>query len=189
MANPSVLVLAVAIVLALTGATRREVPIEQAALQRFHQAVNDYVALHRRLERGLPPLQISSEWKDIRLAVEARAAVIRDARRDAQLGDIFDTEVSEVFRARIQASLQNNGYNINDVAADLNEEVQPDAERPVVNGRFAWALGAAMPPCILSVLPRLPEELQYWLVGYDLVLVDLDADLVVDLLPHALPGE
>ena len=44
-----------------------------------------------------------------------------------------------------------------------------------------------MPPDILHVLPPLPDELQYRLVDRDLVLIDMHADLVVDILPGALP--
>jgi hypothetical protein len=41
--------------------------------------------------------------------------------------------------------------------------------------------------CLLDVLPALPEGLQFRFVARDLVLVDIDADLVVDVLPDALP--
>jgi hypothetical protein len=44
-----------------------------------------------------------------------------------------------------------------------------------------------MPGCLLEVLPALPQGLQYRLVGRDLILLDLDANLVVDILPEALP--
>jgi len=37
------------------------------------------------------------------------------------------------------------------------------------------------------VLPELPEELQFRFVERDLVLVDIDADLVIDVLPDAVP--
>jgi hypothetical protein len=43
------------------------------------------------------------------------------------------------------------------------------------------------PAVILEALPPLPEELQYRFVGPTLVLLDVHADLVVDILPNALP--
>jgi len=43
-------------------------------------------------------------------------------------------------------------------------------------------------PALLAALPALPEELEYRFVGWDLVLVDTHADLVVDILKDALPG-
>jgi len=39
------------------------------------------------------------------------------------------------------------------------------------------------------VLPALPPELQYRMVGRDLVLVDVHASLIVDILPQALADE
>ena len=40
------------------------------------------------------------------------------------------------------------------------------------------------PPVLAAVLPR---ELQYRFVARDLVLVDVEATLVVDVLPNAFP--
>jgi hypothetical protein len=57
---------------------------------------------------------------------------------------------------------------------------------PVVNGRFPWLRGAGMWLCVLNALPSVPEELQYRIVGRDLVLVDVHANLVVDSLRDAL---
>jgi hypothetical protein len=39
----------------------------------------------------------------------------------------------------------------------------------------------------LDVLPELPEELEYRFAGRDLVLIDIHAELVVDVLRRALP--
>jgi len=40
---------------------------------------------------------------------------------------------------------------------------------------------------LLEALPPLPVELQYRFIGRDLLLVDVEADLVIDILPNALP--
>jgi hypothetical protein len=42
-------------------------------------------------------------------------------------------------------------------------------------------------PALLQVLPPLPRELEYRFVDRDLVLIDIHADLVVDILKEALP--
>jgi hypothetical protein len=44
-----------------------------------------------------------------------------------------------------------------------------------------------MPAAVIAALPELPPELQYRFVGADLVLVDIGAGLVVDVLRGALP--
>ena len=43
------------------------------------------------------------------------------------------------------------------------------------------------PPSLLRNLPKLPPELEYRVVGRALVLRDTGANLIVDLLPNALP--
>ena len=43
-----------------------------------------------------------------------------------------------------------------------------------------------VPPCVLAALPELPQELQYRFLGRDLLLVDIGANLIVDILPAAV---
>jgi hypothetical protein len=43
------------------------------------------------------------------------------------------------------------------------------------------------PPTLMLKLPELPPELVYRFVGHDLILRDIKAELVVDLIPNALP--
>jgi hypothetical protein len=43
------------------------------------------------------------------------------------------------------------------------------------------------PPSLLQNLPKLPPELEYRVVGKALVLRDVNANLIVDFLPNALP--
>ena len=145
--------------LAPADAHGRQTPFEDVVLRRFHQAVNEYVSLHRDLERSLPRLQVTSDPQQICQAVDARAAAIRAARPAARVGDIFDPEVGELLRVRIQNVLAEHGVLVSDVLADVNEEAPVDAPWPVVNGRFPWARGARMPVDILGVLPPLPSEL------------------------------
>ena len=45
------------------------------------------------------------------------------------------------------------------------------------------------PPTLLANLPKLPAELEYRIVDRELVLLDTKANLIVDLLPNALPGD
>ena len=45
-----------------------------------------------------------------------------------------------------------------------------------------------MPVNVLCQLPSLPTELEYRFVNRDIVLWDVHADLVVDIIPNALPA-
>jgi hypothetical protein len=44
-----------------------------------------------------------------------------------------------------------------------------------------------VPPTLLQVFPKLPDEVVYRVVVSDLVLLDLKANLVVDLIPGIIP--
>jgi len=70
----------------------------------------------------------------------------------------------------------------------LNEERMPGTPKPRVNEAFPWTVGSAMWSTLLAALPPLPAELQYRFFDRDLVLIDIHADLVVDIVEGALPS-
>jgi hypothetical protein len=162
--------------------------VDGAVLLRFEQATHEYVALHREAARDLPPLQISPDGLAIHQAIEARAAAIRRARADARIGDILTVDLGTIFRSRIRRAFELRGQAAAVVLAQMSEAGE-EGQPPIVNGRFSWRSAVPTPPCVLAVLPALPEQLQYRFVGLDLVLLDIDANLIVDILPIAIePG-
>jgi hypothetical protein len=172
-------------VLAAGRAPSEQDSVEQDVERRFLAAVENYLTLCRRLEQDLPPLEPSSDANVIQLTVEARADAIRRARSTALAGDIFDPAVAEAFRRRVRRSFAGRDRAV----ARLHDEMSEHGEhwRPaVVNGRFSWQTAAATPLFVLAALPALPAELQYRFVGHDLVLVDITANLIVDILPDAI---
>ena len=155
-------------------------------LRAFEQSIDEYMNVRAAIERDLPRLEISGDASRIHAAVAARAEAIRRARAGARQGALFNAGVAVVFRARIQQIFAGRP----DAVADLLDEMQEDGEpwsRPVVNGPFSWRTAVGTPPSIVAALPPLPDDLQYRFVGADLVLVDVDANLVLDILPDALP--
>jgi hypothetical protein len=161
---------------------------EELVLTEFDARVDQYVALHRRLERSLPPEQMFDDWEEMSVARDGLADAIRDARPNAKRGDIFSPGFREVVAKRVDETLAGADYDLATVLAAINDEVRPDARPVKVNGRFRWEeVGAAMWPALLRVLPTLPRELEYRFVNRDLVLIDVHAGLVVDILKEALP--
>lgn len=176
------------LLIAAVGSSAQTVPVtDDEAVQQFQQAADEYVLMHRYLERHLPPLTVTADVATLRQGIEAMAAAIRFARADAQQGDLFSPDVSEVLRYRIARSLQRQGLTPFDVRADQLADTGP-VGAPVlkVNGAFPWVLAAGMNPAVLQALPPLPPELQYRMVRTDLVLIDVHADLIVDILPYAI---
>jgi hypothetical protein len=132
--------------------------MEERALGDFNLRVNQYVRLHRRLERALPPEQMFDDPEDMFAAAEALRSAILDARPNARPGSVFTPAVADIFVRRLTAVIPRNG-------------VTP-----------------ALWPILIDALPPLPDELQYRFEDRDLVLLDVHADLVVDVLRNALPS-
>jgi hypothetical protein len=162
-----------------------QIGVGQESERRFLHSVEAYITLCRQLERQLPPLEVTGDPRRIHIAAEARAAAIRRARARARIGDIFNPGVTELFRERIREGFAARA----NAAAELLDEMNEDGEgwQPaVVNGPFSWRTAVATPPYVLAALPDLPGELQYRFVGPDLVLVDIVANSIIDVLPEAL---
>jgi hypothetical protein len=186
MIGHSLTILAALFVLAATPAGAAGPGQQAAALHQFKTAVQDYTALHRQLEQRLPPPRVTANAPDVFESSDALAATLQAARVNAREGDIFTADVARYLRNRISETLTARGFLPEDVVAASLEEADPAAPVPEVNGRFPWGRGAVMWPCILDALPRLPAELQYRIIGRDLVLVDTHAELVVDILRNAI---
>jgi hypothetical protein len=157
------------------------------SIQAFVEATREYAALHRRLEGNLPKLEVTSNPDTILRVVEQMRAALQNARLNASPGEFFTEAVAEELRGRIADALAASDLTAADVReAEAHDGVDPAMVPLQVNGRFQWIYATAMFPCVLNALPQLPPELQYRIVGNTLVLIDIHASLIVDLLPYAL---
>ena len=157
------------------------------AIATFENATHDYALMHRRLERPIGSIEFGTPVPEINRIMQELAAAIRAERIDARQGDLFTPAVGHVLGARINHALLEYRYTAEDVrAAGRVDGVDYQRVRLQVNDTFPWILAAAMFPCVIAALPPLPPELQYRFVGDDLVLIDVHASLIVDILPYAL---
>jgi hypothetical protein len=156
-----------------------------ALLAEFHNRVEEYVALHRLLEGQVPTLEVSDDPKEIQAAIEALQKKLRQARATARQGDIFTAEVAQLFRRLIREVFP-EGETLR-LLSMIAEEMPKALIRPRVNASYpAGASLSVMPTKLLLVFPPLPEELQYRFVGRDLILWDVHANLVVDVVQNAI---
>lgn len=158
---------------------------EIVAVQAFEDRVGQYVLQHRLLESTVPPLQPTRDVRQIDMAVQALAVRIRLARAGARQGDLITPEVGLVFRRRIATCLTPVEWAA--VLAENAEEAEGEASG-LLRVNIAWpepAVFGFVPPQMLAALPRLPDELQYRIIGNALVLWDHHANLIVDFLPDA----
>ena len=151
----------------------------------FAARVAAYVTLHREAERGVPPQRLFTNPAEGQAAVAAMAEAIRARRPDAREGDLFTVDSGRAIRRLVRTTLGATGIEGRDLYGDDQMALEPE-QVPVVNGAFPWGASAALPPSLLHALPPLPDELQYRFVGADLVLVDVHASLVVDILRDVL---
>ena len=158
---------------------------DRQALRGFTDAVDKYMALRHHLERHWPPLDVTDDPRQIHVAVEARRTAIVRARADARTGDFFNAAVSDLFRSRIARVFATRRDDVASLLSEMREDGEPWS-RAVVNSAFVWRTAAATPPSVLTVLPALPPSLQYRFVGPDLVLVDIDASVILDVVSDVL---
>jgi hypothetical protein len=156
----------------------------EPALRQFNQSVADYMALRNRLRSEVAGPVKNSTSSQVNNASDALAAGIQRARQNAAAGAIFTPAISAVFKKRIADAIRDD--NLTAVLADIDDEKALRLE-PKVHLRLpVSAQMATMPASLLKVLPNLPKELEYRIVGRYLILRDVDASMILDYIPAAV---
>ena len=153
----------------------------------FADRIQAYVNMQKGLEASLPALKPTKDVAQIVEHQHALARKIADARRNARQGDIFTHEVTEWFRKIIRSEFQ--GSQGKHARQTIRQDDPSKAiVRLHVNDVFPEGMSlTTTPPTLLVKLPELPQELAYRFVGRDLTLIDIEARLIVDLIPNAIP--
>jgi len=172
---------------AVVIARSQEIDTERAAaLRMFEHRTTQYAAVHQQLEGLLPPLTPSTDARALKLHGARLAAAIKASRPDAEEGDIFTPAVSRAFRGLILEALKGRDAEL--LLRERFEENPPiEPHHPRVYDVYPdWATHE-MPVILLQRLPVLPHDIEYRLIDHDLVLWDIHADLIVDVLRDAIP--
>lgn len=147
----------------------------------FDSGVDQYVQLHRRLERLVPPQIMTTDPSRLFASRLALAAEMRRARPFAKQGEIFSPEIAAMFRKIVERTLREDRI---DWAVFLDEDGMTLPIEVQVNGNYpAGGPVSTMSPTLLRALPPLPPELQYRFVNMHLILWDVHAGLIVDFVP------
>ena len=168
----------------VTPAQRTDAP---SVPPEFSEAVDHYVEIHRSVAASLGPEILCDTAEELQRQTWTFAAALRAATRGAREGDIFSPHVAKFFRAHIASVVRETRPDIAALLEETEEEGLEEPSVPQVNAAFPWNTGAVMWPSMLWRLPPLPEEVEYRFVGRDLVLLNVRANLVVDVLRDALP--
>jgi hypothetical protein len=157
----------------------------QAAVSEFNKRVEEYVDLHKRAAKPLGGADDTKKPAEITGREKALAEAIRAARPQAKPGDLMTPAAAVVLKKFIAENYRHSAP-VRDTRKDAEAEL-PDFT-PIVNEAYppTHPLGT-FPPTLLLVLPTLPDELEYRFVTHHLILRDVEANLIVDVLPNAVP--
>jgi hypothetical protein len=155
-----------------------------AAVQAFQKQLAEYVKLHHEADSKVPSLNETSDPHKLASREAALAAAIQQLRADARPGDIFVAEFQPVLIEAVR-----NDFSTR-TAVDRKAMVQelPKSMKLSVNMVYPSSLPlATFPAKLLRALPDLPPELEYRIVGRDLILRDVKANLVIDFVRNVVP--
>jgi hypothetical protein len=154
-----------------------------AALAEFTKQINDYMAEHKKAEAAVPDVKKGATPAEVMVFEKGLAERIKAARAAAKQGDVFTPDVVPILKKIFADYYQRrSGREIR----LLFDEV-PNF-KPQVNMTYPVnAPKANFPPRLALSMPQLPEELEYRLVGNNLILRDSEANLIVDYLPGIVP--
>lgn len=151
---------------------------DAAILADFQSRIDAYMKLRKEAVKDAPRLKETKDPAKIRAAQDAMSTHIRAARANAKHGDIFTPEITAKFRRMLSPELKG------DDGRDAKAIIKDDAPTNItfkVNAKYPeGAPVPTVPASLLVNLPTLPEPLQFRIIEKHLVLVDEDADVIVD---------
>ena len=176
------------------GSTQKTAPVQApsatrvnpdaAVLADFKARVDKYMEVRKQAVKDAPPLKETKDPAKLKAAQDGMAAKIRDARATAKQGDIFTPEIRVKFRRLLSPELK-GGEGL-----DTKEILKDDAPVNVpfkVNAKYPdGAPVPTVPANLLLNLPTLPEPLQYRIIDKTLILLDEEADVIIDFMLNAI---
>jgi hypothetical protein len=157
---------------------------DAAIVAQFETRVDDYLKSTSKLRSDLPALKPTDSRDKLTQRETDLGRLIQEARPHAAQGDFFAAGIAVEFRRLIGIALQ--GRREHRIVKSL-EHAEPVRGQLKVNAAYPPVPLQSMPPSLLANLPQLPATLDYRIVGHALVLRDVQANLVLDFLPKALP--
>ena len=150
----------------------------------FGERVKQYDALRNKVDGGAAKQTQTDDPEKLVAQKKALATNIQKMRAGAKPGDIFTPDVQPILKRLLKPALKGSD------GADNSKAIKE--EKPVVplkvNVPYPEKEPLSMvPPDVLKQLPQLPKDLEYRFVMKHLILFDARANLVVDVLPNAIP--
>jgi hypothetical protein len=166
-------------VTAAPAAAQPGVNAQGAATLEFQRRIEAYIKLHNEAESKVPNLKKTDDPKEISDREKALGETIMTLRAGAQPGEIFAKEYQPYFIKIVQDDFKTrSAVDRKAIIVELPKNMKVD-----INTVYPTTIPlATFPPILLRKLPDLPPELEYRLVGHSLILRDVKANLIVDIL-------
>jgi hypothetical protein len=169
--------------------------LDAQALDLMEDAVEDYVKkIHKPAEKQVGTLPDKATAAQIDAHRRALAQAIRAMRPQARQGDLIPPGAQPVVKRVIAAELGGRaGAPARKEILAGNPPLDPDHDdrmnvKLAVNADYpAAAALSTVPPSVILTLPQLRKEVEYRFVSRDLVLLDVEANLILDFLRSAAP--
>jgi hypothetical protein len=166
------------------NASGQAVNAQGLATLEFKKRIDAYMKIHNEAEGKVPNLKRTDDPKEISDREKALADTIMTLRAGAKPGEIFAVEYQPYFIKIVQDDFK--GRSAADRKALINE--LPKHIKVDINTIYPTTLPLeTFPPMLLRKLPDLPPELEYRIVARSLILRDVKANLIVDILRDVVP--
>lgn len=156
------------------------------ASRTFTERAQAYVNSVKELEARQSAQKSTADVERITTEQQELATRVVAARRGSRQGDIFTPDIAKELRQGIRKAFRGSeGRSMRRTILESDpaapgvlrvNDIYPE-EYPVIT----------MPVTLLRWLPILPPELMYRIVGRSLVLQGMKTNLIVDILPNAIP--
>ena len=155
-----------------------------AATKAFLDRIQEYVRFHNNVEKMVPPLKQTTDLVEIAHRENALGDALIKQRPDAKPGDFFIAQYQPVIIQIIKEDFAKRSLaDRKALIVELPKGVSID-----VNKRYPTDLPlASFPGNLLKVLPELPPQLEYRIVGRHLILFDVKGNVIVDLMRNVVP--
>ena len=157
---------------------------EDRIIADFKARLAKYESVSGKLRGEVFPPGAETNAEEIHRRQKELAARIVAALPGWQQGNIFSPEIAALVKRRLAETMRGT-EGANNRAAIFDDA--PAAQKVVVMTEYpTGAPVATVPAEILKLMPVLPKELEYRFVGTDLILFDVSAYLMVDVIPQAI---
>lgn len=153
--------------------------------QEFSHNVDRYEQLRKQLESKLPSIKSTDDAQAIEAHEHALATKIAEAREGAKAGDVFSEKGSAAFRKVIQTAF--SGPKGHELYKTMFQGEPLDVTLHINQIYPASLPATTVPPTLLLLLPKLPQGLEYRIIGRDFALEDVKARLLIDFIREVFP--